>query len=44
MNAAERKRIDRARKRKEGYVLKQRWVRPEQWDKIKKGIMSYGNK
>lgn len=34
--AAELKRIDRARKREQGYVLKQIWVRPNNWPKIKK--------
>ena len=33
--AAELKRIDRARKRAEGYILKQIWVKPEYWEKIK---------
>lgn len=35
MNNTERKRKDRARKRKEGYVLKQIWVKPESWADIK---------
>ena len=35
INHAEAKRKDRARKRAEGYVLKQIWVKPESWAKIK---------
>ena len=35
-DSAERKRMDRARKRKEGFVLKQIWVKPESWLRIKK--------
>lgn len=36
--AAELKRKDRARKREQGYVLKQIWVKPERWARIKKYI------
>ncbi len=36
--ASERKRNERLRKRADGYVLKQIWVKPERWDKIKKFI------
>ena len=35
-SAAELKRKDRARKREAGYILKQIWVKPENWPKIKK--------
>ena len=38
MNSAELKRKDRARKRELGFVLKQIWVKPEQWESIKKHI------
>ena len=38
MDYAEAKRKDRARKRSEGYVLKQIWVKPEAWSGIKKNI------
>ena len=43
---AESKRIQRARKRREGYVLKQIWVKPEKWEGIKKLIngAGYANK
>jgi len=34
--AAELKRKDRARKREQGYILKQIWIKPERWEKIKK--------
>lgn len=37
-NAAELKRKGRERKRKEGYVLKQFWVKPKRWKKIKEII------
>jgi hypothetical protein len=36
VNYAEAKRTQRARKRKEGYVLKQVWVNPDNWKEIKK--------
>ena len=47
--SAEYKQIQRARKRKEGYVLKQIWVKPENWKEINKLIKgvsdeSYQNK
>lgn len=32
---AENKRIARDRKRAQGYILKQIWVKPEKWPKIK---------
>ena len=35
MNSAELKRKDRARKRADGYILKQIWVKPENWIKVK---------
>ena len=35
---AKNKRIQRERKRSEGYVLKQIWVKPERWEKIKNRI------
>lgn len=38
-NHAEAKRKQRERKRKEGYVLKQIWVKPEKWLEIKQNIM-----
>jgi len=39
-SAAEQKRIQRERKRKEGFVLKQLWVKPKSWAKIQKFIKS----
>ena len=36
--SAELKRKDRARKRKEGFVLKQIWVKPDNWPKLKEHI------
>lgn len=38
--AAERKRKERTNKRAQGYVLKQVWVKPENWDYIKAVIDS----
>ena len=35
---ASKKRNQRARMRREGYVLKQVWVRPEHWAKVKRFI------
>lgn len=32
---ADRKKADRERLRKEGFVLKQIWVRPQDWPRIK---------
>lgn len=45
-NYAYDKRKQRARKRKEGYVLKQIWVKPENWEELKKYIKGIddGNK
>jgi len=39
-SAAELKRIQREKKRKEGFILKQLWVKPESWKKIQKFIKS----
>ena len=36
--AAEYKRELRKQKRKQGYILKQIWVKPEHWEKIKECI------
>lgn len=33
-SAAEQKRTDRAKKRSEGFVLKQIWVKPDVWPEI----------
>jgi hypothetical protein len=33
---AERKRADRQRLREAGYVLKQIWVRPKDWPRVKR--------
>jgi len=40
---SERKRNERNRKRKDGYVLKQIWVKPEHWDRVKKYISRVNN-
>lgn len=36
--AAQYKQADRRKKREAGFVLKQIWVKPKQWPKIKKYI------
>jgi len=38
MSSAEDKRKQRARKRSEGYVLKQIWVKPGTWPEIKRFV------
>lgn len=38
MGEAEKKRNQRERMRREGYVLKQVWVRPEHWAAVKRFI------
>lgn len=42
-SSAEYKRIQRERKRAEGYVLKQIWVKPEHWGKVKELIKGADN-
>lgn len=37
-SSAELKRLDRTRKRDQGFVLKQIWVKPKDWPIIKKYI------
>jgi len=37
-DSAQLKRENRNKKRAAGYVLKQIWVKPEKWIRIKKGI------
>lgn len=37
--AAERKRDERARTRNNGYVLRQVWVHPKDWDLVKAYVM-----
>jgi len=41
--AADLKRKDRARKRDSGYVLKQIWVKPNNWERIKKYLDRINN-
>ena len=43
-SASELKRIDRARKREQGFILKQIWVKPDSWEKIKKYINAQSKK
>lgn len=38
-SAAERKRAERTRMRAEGYVLRQFWVHPKDWDRVQRYLL-----